>query len=83
MRIQFRNAKWSALPIIMIAAIVMAGISSCASNPQPSMQSTDPSLSQSRPALDFTATDAVGKTIRLSDFKSKKFVVLVFNRSVT
>ena len=31
-------------------------------------------------APDFAATDSEGGTIRLSDFKGKKSVVLVFNR---
>ncbi len=31
-------------------------------------------------ALDFTATDSEGRTIRLSDFKGRKNVLLVFNR---
>lgn len=31
-------------------------------------------------APDFTATDSEGRTIRLSDYKGKKHVVLVFNR---
>jgi peroxiredoxin len=31
-------------------------------------------------ALDFTAADSEGKIIRLSDYKGKKHVVLVFNR---
>jgi peroxiredoxin len=32
------------------------------------------------PAPDFTAADSAGKTLRLSDYKGKKNVVLVFNR---
>jgi peroxiredoxin len=32
------------------------------------------------PAPDFTAIDSAGKIIRLSDYKGKKHVVLVFNR---
>jgi len=31
-------------------------------------------------APDFVATDSEGRTVRLSDFKGKKHVVLVFNR---
>ena len=31
-------------------------------------------------ALDFTATDSEGRVIKLSDYKGKKNVVLVFNR---
>jgi peroxiredoxin len=31
-------------------------------------------------AIDFTAIDSEGRTIRLSDYKGKKNVVLVFNR---
>lgn len=31
-------------------------------------------------ARDFTATDSEGRPIRLSDYKGKKHVVLVFNR---
>jgi peroxiredoxin len=31
-------------------------------------------------ATDFTATDSEGKTIRLADYRTKKNVVLVFNR---
>jgi peroxiredoxin len=32
------------------------------------------------PAPDFEMTDSTGKVVRLSDFKGKKPVVLVFNR---
>ena len=35
---------------------------------------------QVSPAADFTATDADGKTVRLSEYRGKKNVVLVFNR---
>jgi cytochrome oxidase Cu insertion factor (SCO1/SenC/PrrC family) len=83
MRIHFSNIHWISLPIIIIAAIVIMGISSCAANPQQSVRSADPNLSQSKPAPDFTTTDIDGKSIRLSDFQGKKFVVLVFNRSIT
>lgn len=31
-------------------------------------------------ARDFTATDSKGRTIRISDYKDKKNVILVFNR---
>jgi peroxiredoxin len=31
-------------------------------------------------APDFTATDSEGRTVRLSDYRGKKNVVLVFNR---
>ena len=32
------------------------------------------------PAPDFEMADSQGETVRLSDFKGKKHVVLVFNR---
>ena len=32
------------------------------------------------PAVDFIAIDAEGRTLRLSDFRGKKHVILVFNR---
>ncbi len=35
---------------------------------------------QVSPAPDFTATDADGRTVRLSEYRGKKNVVLVFNR---
>jgi peroxiredoxin len=31
-------------------------------------------------AMDFTATDSKGKTIKLSDYRGKNNVVLIFNR---
>ena len=31
-------------------------------------------------AADFVANDSEGRTVRLSDFKGKKHIVLVFNR---
>jgi len=31
-------------------------------------------------APDFTATDSEGRTVRLSDYRGKRHVVLVFNR---
>jgi peroxiredoxin len=37
-------------------------------------------VSKAAPAPDFTTADSSGKTIRLSDYKGKKNVVLVFNR---
>ena len=32
------------------------------------------------PAPEFTATDAAGRQVQLSDYKGKRNVVLVFNR---
>ncbi len=34
-------------------------------------------------APDFTAVDSEGRTVRLSDYRGKKNVVLVFNRGFT
>jgi len=34
-------------------------------------------------ATDFTAADSEGRIVRLSDYKGKKHVVLVFNRGFT
>ncbi len=33
-------------------------------------------------APDFALPDVEGRTVRLADYRGKKFVVLVFNRSV-
>jgi len=41
----------------------------------PKLQSTD--------APDFTWTDARGQMVRLSDYRGKKHVVLIFNRGFT
>ncbi len=35
---------------------------------------------QAEPAPDFTAADSEGASIRLSDYKGKKNVLIVFNR---
>jgi len=35
---------------------------------------------QANPAPDFALQDTAGRTIRLSDYRGKKNVVLVFNR---
>jgi peroxiredoxin len=37
-------------------------------------------MKESGAAIDFTALDANGKIVRLSDYRRKKHVVLVFNR---
>jgi peroxiredoxin len=36
-----------------------------------------------KPAKDFAANDSEGRLIKLSDFKERKNVVLVFNRGFT
>jgi peroxiredoxin len=39
-----------------------------------------PDPTQPRIALDFELTDTHGRTVRLSDYRSRENVVLVFNR---
>ncbi len=39
-----------------------------------------PKVEINTPAPDFTLTDLEGKQVRLSDFRGRKHVVLVFNR---
>lgn len=40
-----------------------------------------PKVSLNTPAPDFTLEDASGNSVRLSDFKGKSNVLLVFNRT--
>jgi len=40
-------------------------------------------VSINTPAPDFTLEDYEGKTVRLSDFKGKSNVILIFNRAFT
>ncbi len=40
-------------------------------------------ISLNTPAPDFSLPDFSGKEVRLSDFRGKKHVVLVFNRGFT
>ncbi|MBW6474046.1 MAG: redoxin domain-containing protein [Anaerolineaceae bacterium] len=42
-----------------------------------------PKVSINTPAPDFTLEDYEGKTVRLSDFKGKSNVILIFNRTFT
>ena len=42
-----------------------------------------PKVSLNTTAPDFTLEDYEGKTVRLSDFKGKSNVILVFNRTFT
>jgi peroxiredoxin len=41
---------------------------------------SDTDKTQSTPAPDFELADSEGRKVRLSDFRGKKDVVLVFNR---
>lgn len=41
------------------------------------------SKEQATVALDFSMTDSEGRTVRLSDYRGKKNVFLVFNRGFT
>ena len=40
-------------------------------------------LSEGQKAPDFSLTDQDGKTVKLSDFRGRKNVLLVFNRGFT
>jgi peroxiredoxin len=42
-----------------------------------------PKVSLNTPAPDFTLKDYQGETVRLSDFRGKSHVLLVFNRGFT
>lgn len=42
-----------------------------------------PKVSINTPAPDFTLEDYEGKSVRLSDFKGKSNVILIFNRTFT
>lgn len=42
-----------------------------------------PKVSIDAPAPDFELQDYEGKTVRLSDFKGKSNVILIFNRTFT
>lgn len=42
-----------------------------------------PKVSINTPAPDFTLQDYEGKTVRLSDYKGKSNVILIFNRTFT
>ncbi len=42
-----------------------------------------PKVSINAPAPDFSLEDYEGKTVRLSDFKGKSNVILIFNRTFT
>jgi peroxiredoxin len=42
-----------------------------------------PKVSINTPAPDFMLEDYEGKTVRLSDFKGKSNVILIFNRTFT
>jgi peroxiredoxin len=41
---------------------------------------SDVTKTQPKPAPDFELADSEGRKVRLSDFRGKKHVVLVFNR---
>ncbi len=41
---------------------------------------SDMEIIDSKPAPDFELTDSHGRTVKLSDYKGNKIVLLVFNR---
>jgi len=40
-------------------------------------------ITENTTALDFALADLAGQTVRLSDFRGQKHIVLVFNRGFT
>lgn len=60
--------------IVLLAVIALTAIASAAQTPAPPVTH----LKAGMPAPEFSLTDTAGKTVKLSDFKGKKSVVLAF-----